>query len=495
MNKITSINGTLMASLNELNEHVENGTAHVTEEERTAWNNQTTVNAKGILIATQGDLDEHAENRTIHLTAEERTAWNNKADASSLASKVNTTTFQTHTDNGTMHVTAEERETWNGKQDNLTDEDGNMTLSGGLTATTVGSANGAYITPMGTPIKIGAYVDNPTVADNDKRWFYISNHQGGLYLQTYGVVNGRTTALPLNLTRTHFIDGFSSAGGATIEGTINAGGGINIPTAVAPMATGAITNNELIDYTVDRVMRTSPYVTTVPAICLKDFVDTDKSTASLSYVAAQGVIRVREEGVANRELVVRFKPDGGIFPETQNGPHYYFKRVTVFSAPTLLAMSYLTAPGAVAQLSFVNDINESRYCGVRLMNKDGVAYYELFYKGPEDEKEVIAVSEAAPSYWGAYTGASGPKYKLQSLAVYHPGSSDNFSILKIGPWSMRVPWYLHDQDCLQLLTRNGPSGNIYYGSGLRVNLGSISHICLDRQDQFMPTLNNNAYQV
>ena len=62
MNKITSINGTLIASLNELNEHVENGTAHVTEEERTAWNNQTTVKAKGILIATQEDLDEHTGN-------------------------------------------------------------------------------------------------------------------------------------------------------------------------------------------------------------------------------------------------------------------------------------------------------------------------------------------------------------------------------------------------------------------------------------------------
>ena len=38
MNKITSINGILLTPLNEWSEHVKNETAHVTEEERTAWN-------------------------------------------------------------------------------------------------------------------------------------------------------------------------------------------------------------------------------------------------------------------------------------------------------------------------------------------------------------------------------------------------------------------------------------------------------------------------
>lgn len=37
-------------------------------------------------------------------------------------------------DDAVVHITAKERETWNGKQDKLTDEAGNMTLDGGLTA-------------------------------------------------------------------------------------------------------------------------------------------------------------------------------------------------------------------------------------------------------------------------------------------------------------------------------------------------------------------------
>lgn len=48
MNKITSINGTFMASLNELNEHTENESIHVTEDERTAWNAKADVSALGI---------------------------------------------------------------------------------------------------------------------------------------------------------------------------------------------------------------------------------------------------------------------------------------------------------------------------------------------------------------------------------------------------------------------------------------------------------------
>ena len=49
MNKITSINGILVAPQNDLNEHAENGTVHITEEERTAWNakQDTLVDASG----------------------------------------------------------------------------------------------------------------------------------------------------------------------------------------------------------------------------------------------------------------------------------------------------------------------------------------------------------------------------------------------------------------------------------------------------------------
>lgn len=111
-----------------------------------------------------------------------------------------------------------------------------------LTATTIGNTSGTYVTPMGTSVKIGAYVDNPTVADNDKRWLYISNHKGGCYLQTYGVVNGRVTPNFLNLTNTYFIDGFTSNKGATISGALNANGGINLP-----LATGASTDTSAVN--------------------------------------------------------------------------------------------------------------------------------------------------------------------------------------------------------------------------------------------------------
>lgn len=57
-----------------------------------------------------------------------------KKVSASLASKLNVSTFNAHQANTTVHVTAQEREKWNGKQDNLTDESGNMTLVGNITA-------------------------------------------------------------------------------------------------------------------------------------------------------------------------------------------------------------------------------------------------------------------------------------------------------------------------------------------------------------------------
>ena len=90
--------------------------------------------AKGILIATQEDLDEHTGNKAIHVTEDERAAWNAKADAAALSAKADASSFNVHKDDAVVHITAKERETWNGKQDKLTDEAGNMTLDGGLTA-------------------------------------------------------------------------------------------------------------------------------------------------------------------------------------------------------------------------------------------------------------------------------------------------------------------------------------------------------------------------
>ena len=105
MNKITSINGILLTPLNEWSEHVENETAHVTEEERTAWNA--------------------------------------KADAAALSTKVDASSFNAHKEDAAAHITVQERETWNGKQDKLTDEAGNMTLDGGINIPlTVGAQTG-----------------------------------------------------------------------------------------------------------------------------------------------------------------------------------------------------------------------------------------------------------------------------------------------------------------------------------------------------------------
>ncbi len=114
MNTINTLNGVILASRDEVTEHAENPTVHLTEEERIAWNakadaahldakadaatftaheNNQTVhvseeekekwnarNTKGILVPPQDALDDHTENTTVHLTEEERTAWNAKAE-------------------------------------------------------------------------------------------------------------------------------------------------------------------------------------------------------------------------------------------------------------------------------------------------------------------------------------------------------------------------------------------------------------------------------
>lgn len=74
---------------------------------------KTTVN--GVELAGQKDLDAHIQDNIRHITDDERTAWNNKADASALASKVNTSTFNAHTGNTTVHITGTERTAWNQK--------------------------------------------------------------------------------------------------------------------------------------------------------------------------------------------------------------------------------------------------------------------------------------------------------------------------------------------------------------------------------------------
>lgn len=87
-----------------------------------------------------------------------------KKVSASLASKLNVSTFNAHQANTTVHVTAQEREKWNGKQDNLTDESGNMTLAGNITAAggtfdAVVNANGG----VNIPLAAGALTDTGAV--------------------------------------------------------------------------------------------------------------------------------------------------------------------------------------------------------------------------------------------------------------------------------------------------------------------------------------------
>lgn len=72
-----------------------------------------TVN--GVLVATQNDFNNHVRDNASHVTEEERAGWNAKVDASQLASKVDASSFSVHETNATVHVTQEEREKWNTK--------------------------------------------------------------------------------------------------------------------------------------------------------------------------------------------------------------------------------------------------------------------------------------------------------------------------------------------------------------------------------------------
>lgn len=75
-----------------------------------------TINTlNGVILASRDEVIEHAENTTVHLTEEERTAWNAKADASQLVTKADAATFTAHETNTTVHVSQEEKEKWNAR--------------------------------------------------------------------------------------------------------------------------------------------------------------------------------------------------------------------------------------------------------------------------------------------------------------------------------------------------------------------------------------------
>lgn len=120
-------------------------------------NKITSIN--GILLTPLNEWSEHVENETVHVTEEERTAWNAKADAAALSTKADASSFNAHKEDAVAHITVQERETWNGKQDKLTDEAGNMTLDGGLTAEGTINANGG----INIPLTVGAQTGTAAV--------------------------------------------------------------------------------------------------------------------------------------------------------------------------------------------------------------------------------------------------------------------------------------------------------------------------------------------
>lgn len=88
-----------------------------------------------------------------------------KKVSASLASKLNSSTFNAHKADTTVHVTAQEREMWNGKQDKLTDSAGNMTLAGNIIAAG-GTFDGAINANGGINIPLAVGVPTDTAAVN-----------------------------------------------------------------------------------------------------------------------------------------------------------------------------------------------------------------------------------------------------------------------------------------------------------------------------------------
>lgn len=113
----------------------------------------TTIN--GILLATQNDMNEHAENKAMHVTEKEKTSWDSKADTAALI---------THETNDVVHITEEERKKWNTSPE--VDAVGNMTLTGTLTA-----RSGIFSSPVqangGLQIQVAPVTDADAVRKGD----------------------------------------------------------------------------------------------------------------------------------------------------------------------------------------------------------------------------------------------------------------------------------------------------------------------------------------
>lgn len=88
-------------------DHINNNTVHITETERTNWNNKVESSALT-------PYSEHIDNTQIHTTQAERTNYNNHINNSEIhITQAERTTYNGHIENQNIHVTAADKERWN----------------------------------------------------------------------------------------------------------------------------------------------------------------------------------------------------------------------------------------------------------------------------------------------------------------------------------------------------------------------------------------------
>ena len=198
------------AKASDLTTHINNTTAHITAEERNAWNakaevattlagygiddaytkeeTENAIDAKvnvvdGKITTLTGTVSTHTQDEVVHITAEERSAWNAKAEVattlegygitdaytkeevnSEITTKVGevnstvgslTDTVNGHIDNDDIHVTLDEKNTWNGLPAALAKKVAGVKVAGtALTADSDGNIDIAiaYLGPKLTPM-------------------------------------------------------------------------------------------------------------------------------------------------------------------------------------------------------------------------------------------------------------------------------------------------------------------------------------------------------
>lgn len=91
----------------EVSEHINDSTAHITDGERTLWNNKLESSALN-------PFNEHIDDSYIHITQEEHENYN----AHIINNEIHTTqnereTYNQHIENQNIHVTASDKERWN----------------------------------------------------------------------------------------------------------------------------------------------------------------------------------------------------------------------------------------------------------------------------------------------------------------------------------------------------------------------------------------------